>query len=179
MPEKEKPVDKKDESQEQEEGQQPAKKGIPKIFIFIGGGVVLLLIIVFVVVKMVLAPAAKEEAAEEAAAAVEVEAEPEYTKELFSFEQAIIVNIAETNGQRYLKANIQLELDKPETAEELDARKPQVLDLVISIMSAKTLEEVSNVVGRNRLKREIVDRINAELVTGKVINIYFTEFVIQ
>lgn len=179
MAEKEKVAEKKEETQEQEEGQPPAKKGIPKIFIFIGGGVVLLLIIVFVAVKMFIAPAAKEKAATEEAAAVETEVEPEYVKELYSFEQAIIVNIAETNGQRYLKVNIQLELDKPETAEELEARKPQVLDLIISIMSAKTLDEVSNVVGRNRLKREIVDRINAELVTGKVVNIYFTEFVIQ
>ena len=98
---------------------------------------------------------------------------------LFSFDQATIVNLAETGGQRYLKVNMQLQMNGEELREELTARTPQIMDMVISILSSKTIDEVTSAVGRNRLKREIIDKINAELVTGKIVNVFFTEFVIQ
>ena len=93
--------------------------------------------------------------------------------------EPIIVNLAGTKGQRNLKVSIKFEVTDDDVVEELTARKPLILDLLISILSSKTIDDVSNTVGRNRLRREIIDKSNAELVAGKVINVYFTEFVIQ
>lgn len=99
--------------------------------------------------------------------------------ELFSFERAVIVNLAETNAERYLKVDVVLELDSPKLVKEVESRLPQIQDLLISITSTKTLEDVSTTSGRNMLRQEIVDKINSLLATGQISNVYFTEFVVQ
>lgn len=99
--------------------------------------------------------------------------------ELFSFERAVIVNLAETNAERYLKVDVVLELDSAKLVKEVESRLPQIQDLLISITSTKTLEDVSTTSGRNMLRQEIVDKINSLLATGQVTNVYFTEFVVQ
>ena len=99
--------------------------------------------------------------------------------ELYAFERAIIVNLAETNAERYLKLEIVLELDAGRTRKEVDARLPQVQDMLIGVTSTKTLEDVSTTSGRNMLRQEMVDKINSLLTTGRILNIYFTEFVVQ
>lgn len=150
------------------------KKPFPKLIIFLGVGMVVIGIVALLVVRFAFAPATDEGQGK----TTEAE-EKAFYGYLFSFDEAIIVNLAETNGQRYLKVNLQLEMSAEALREELTARRAQLLDLVISILSSKTIDEVSSTIGRNRLKREIIDKLNAEIVTGKIVNIYFTEFVIQ
>ena len=101
------------------------------------------------------------------------------TELLYDFEKPIIVNLAESNAERYLKVDIVLELDAEKTKEELQARLPQVQDLLITIAATKTMDDVSTVSGRNMLRQEMVDKINAVLTEGQVKSVYFTEFVIQ
>lgn len=168
MPEKEKP--------DTEAAEPEKKKGGMKLIIFIGGGMVVLAIVAFVAVRFFFAPAAKVDTE---AATEEATEKKSFAGHLFFFEQAIVVNLAETNGQRYLKVSLQLEMSDPKLQEELTVRTPQLLDLIISILSSKTIEDISSTIGRNRLKRELVDKVNAEIVSGRIINIYFTEFVIQ
>ena len=97
----------------------------------------------------------------------------------FSFEKPLVVNLAETNGERYLKVDLVLQMSAPELSEELLAKKAQVLDLLITVLSRKNLEAVATPVGKNMLKEEIMEKINAQLETGSISNIYFTEFVVQ
>jgi len=92
---------------------------------------------------------------------------------------ALIVNLAESRGTRYLKVKISLEMSKPSLEEELNERSPQISDLLIDVLSTKTITDVSNREGRIRLKREALEKINDLLVTGKVVNVYFVDFVIQ
>ena len=54
-----------------------------------------------------------------------------------------------------------------------------VRDIIVSTLSSKTYEEVSTQKGKNRLKDEIVDRLNEVLADGHIKNIYFTDFVVQ
>ncbi len=159
---------------EEERTEQAPKKGFPKLIIFLVIGMLIVGLAAWLVVKFVFAPAKTDKPAEQA-----TEETQAFYGHLFSFEEAIIVNLAETNGQRYLKVNLQLEMSDGKLEEELTARRAQLMDLIIAILSSKTIDEVSATIGRNRLKREMIDKLNAELVTGKIINIYFTEFVIQ
>lgn len=99
--------------------------------------------------------------------------------ELYSFERAVIVNLAETNAERYLKVDIVLELDSPKLTKEIESRLPQIQDLLINVTSTKTLEDVSTTSGRNMLRQEMIDKINSLLSTGQITNVYFTEFVVQ
>jgi len=167
-----------DNAREGEDQVAEEKKGMsPLILIIIGLiGLVIAGTVAFIIVHKVLTATPKEEVAEEETAEVGKEV---YFGKLFSFEDPIIVNLAGTKGQRYLKVSIKFEVTDDAVVEELGTRKPMILDLLISILSSKNIEDVSNTVGRNRLRREIIDKSNAEIISGKVINVYFTEFVIQ
>lgn len=90
-----------------------------------------------------------------------------------------IVNLADTQGQRYLKAVIQLETESPAVDHEINAKIPQIRDEVLMILSNKTYDDVASVAGKRMLKREITQAINKYLVEGRVLNVYFTEFVVQ
>ena len=90
-----------------------------------------------------------------------------------------IVNLVSTNANRYLKCKIDLELDSPELQQEVDKKLPAIRDLIIRILSSKTVEEIQTAKGKEKLKEEIKRKINQMLGTGEIRNVYFTEFVIQ
>lgn len=90
-----------------------------------------------------------------------------------------IVNLLSENGSRFLKAKIDLEQSNEELAAELDKKKALLRDIIIRTLSSKTYEEVSTAKGKDRLKDEIVNRLNEVLSDGYIKNIYFTDFVVQ
>lgn len=167
-----------EEEKTAEEGAKKKKGGKLKLIII----VVVALIILggggFLAYKLFLAPkdgaAGAEAAKKEAVAAPSNEVGTLYPLETF------IVNMADNDGSRYLKVTIQLELDNTEKLkEELDKRVPQLRDAILTILSAKTYEEVSSAQGKLILKQEILRRLNSLLPFGQITNVYFTEFVSQ
>ena len=90
-----------------------------------------------------------------------------------------IVNLLSQGGARFLKTKMDLELSGPELTAELDKKKPLIRDIIIRTLSSKTFQEVSTSRGKEKLKDELVDKINAVLADGNVKNIFFTEFVVQ
>lgn len=132
----------------------------------------------FLAYKLFLAPKGEGEHGAEAAKK-EVTAPANEVGMLYPLE-TFIVNMADNDGSRYLKVTIQLELDKTEKLkEELDKRVPQLRDAILTILSAKTYEEISSAQGKLILKQEILRRLNSLLPFGAITNIYFTEFVSQ
>ena len=90
-----------------------------------------------------------------------------------------VVNLVSANANRYLKCKIDLELDSPELQQEIDKKLPAIRDLIIQILSSKSVEEIQTAKGKQKLKEEIKRKINEILTTGEIRNVYFTEFVIQ
>ncbi len=90
-----------------------------------------------------------------------------------------IVNLLSEGGTKFLKTKMDIELSSPELTAELDKKKPLIRDIVIRTLSSKTFQEVSTNRGKEKLKDELVDKINAVLADGHVKNIFFTEFVVQ
>jgi len=93
--------------------------------------------------------------------------------------ETFIVNLAEGKGRRYLKVKMQLELSSEKVEQEADKRLPQFRDSLLVLLSSKTFQQVSSVEGKNKLRDEIVTRLNGFLTAGKVKEVYFTEFVVQ
>jgi len=89
------------------------------------------------------------------------------------------VNLLSESGRRYLKCEINLEMGGEELSPELEEKKPIFRDIIIRILSSKSLEEISTVKGKEKLKDQIVNELNLRLKDGKVKNIYFTDFVVQ
>jgi len=93
--------------------------------------------------------------------------------------ETFVVNLNDPGGKRYLKTNIELEYTSETVGEELEHRLPQLRDLILLQLSSKGLDDIQSVDGKIALRRELIQRINQALTSGKIRNLYFTEFVIQ
>jgi len=89
------------------------------------------------------------------------------------------VNLMSESGHRYLVVKMNLEESHEGLTEELDQKLPLVRDIVISVLSSKTVDEISTSKGKEKLKQEILNQLNKYLESGEVRYIYFTEFMIQ
>jgi len=93
--------------------------------------------------------------------------------------EPFIVNLIDNGGERYLKTAIQLEVSQQDTVAELEQLKPKLRDSILDLLSAKSYNDLMDMGGKQRLRDEIVLRLNSFLTTGKVDRVYFTELVVQ
>ena len=90
-----------------------------------------------------------------------------------------MVNLSDVENPRYLKVIMQLELGSEELKPELEKNMPQVRDEIIMLLSSKSFDDLSTSPGKRSLKRSIIECVNRHLTTGRVSNVYFSDFVIQ
>jgi flagellar FliL protein len=90
-----------------------------------------------------------------------------------------VVNLRDEGQSRYLKTSFELELDKQETAAELEEKKKAVRDTVLRYLSNLTVTDTLGEEAKDRITAGILGRLEKTLGTGKVKHLYFTEFVIQ
>lgn len=175
-----------------EETVKEEKKGNKSLLLIVIIAIVVLLIIVGAILFVLLGsePAAEEGAQNAAPAQQQMVAKAPQAQQgkrsvdylnmgpMYPLDQ-FIVNLLSENGSRFLKSKIDLEQSNEELAAELDKKKALLRDIIIRTLSSKTYEEVSTAKGKDRLKDEIVNRINEVLSDGYIKNIYFTDFVVQ
>lgn len=89
------------------------------------------------------------------------------------------LNLLSDSGSRYVKCTIELEQNSELLKPELDKKVPVIRDIIIRTLTAKTFEEVSTQKGIERLKDELVGKINEILTDGFIKNVYFTDFVVS
>lgn len=119
-----------------------------------------------------------------------------------------VVNLADPGGRRFLKATITIEVppldfffpvevveatatpaaegaaavEDPRTAEFttlIDKKMPIINDILNTLLTSKTFDQIYTVEGKEALREEIKKEINARLPELGVIAVYFTEFVVQ
>ncbi|PKN77106.1 MAG: flagellar basal body protein FliL [Deltaproteobacteria bacterium HGW-Deltaproteobacteria-10] len=93
--------------------------------------------------------------------------------------EPFVVNLIDNEGERYLKVVMQLEVSDAAGLDELNMLKPKIRDSILDLLSSKTFKEMIDPIGKQRLKEEIVLKTNGLLTKGKIIKVYFGEFVIQ
>lgn len=93
--------------------------------------------------------------------------------------EEFIVNIISGDAAHYVKASLTVELTNGEVQIEVEQRMPQMRDAILLLISNKTYEELQDLQGKRQLKAELTGKINSFLQTGKVVSIYFTNFVVQ
>ncbi|CRF41006.1 flagellar basal body-associated protein FliL [Helicobacter ailurogastricus] len=98
---------------------------------------------------------------------------------LYPLDSPFVVNLITQNGRRYLKTSITLELSDAKLLAEVKNKETAIKDTIIEILSSKSIEEISTLKGKNKLKEEIRSNINSFLIDGFVKNVFFTEFVVQ
>jgi len=90
-----------------------------------------------------------------------------------------IVNIISEEGTHYVKASLSLEMSNEAVVEEANKRMPQIRDAVLLLIGNKTFEELQDLEGKKQIKAEIKSKINSFLKTGRVKNVFLTDFVVQ
>jgi flagellar FliL protein len=90
------------------------------------------------------------------------------------------VNLAQGDGpRRFVRLNAVLKFSDTSKKDEVDARKPQIRDSIISILNSKRPKDLLKKEGKAYLKEEIKSSINSFLVDGEVIDIFYVGFQIN
>jgi flagellar FliL protein len=97
----------------------------------------------------------------------------------FNMDPFIVNLIDDGRGARYLKIEIQFELEAETVRPELEGRIAQIRDEVLLLLTSKRVTDVESPDGKRILRDEIFTRVNKVLVTGRIKRVYFTDFVIQ
>ena len=121
------------------------------------------------------APSATAEKTSRSAAEVAATGNKSVTK--FTIEE-VTVNIADTRGNRFVRAGVYFEAE-PAVLEELEANRARMVDTLGQVLSTKTLDELTSPNIRGNLRQELLGIINPTLQAGRVDNIYFTDLLVQ
>jgi len=90
-----------------------------------------------------------------------------------------LVNLADPGRPRFLKLVMQVELNTAEVQMELETLKPKVRDSLLTLLSSKSSADLVTIADKERLRNEILHRLNAFLSVGRVVEVYFMDFVVQ
>lgn len=90
----------------------------------------------------------------------------------------IVVNPAETAGRRYLAVTIGLQMKGEALEASVEKAGPLIRDALITLLSAKHLDELSRSSYRDTLRTEIKTAVNVHL-KNKVDNVIFSGYVLQ
>jgi flagellar FliL protein len=95
----------------------------------------------------------------------------------FTIEE-VTVNIADTRGNRFVRAGVYFEAAPP-VLEELEANRARMVDTLGQVLSTKTIDDLTSPNVRGNLREELLGIINPTLKEGRVDNIYFTDLLVQ
>ncbi|NOH01721.1 MAG: hypothetical protein HND47_07055 [Chloroflexi bacterium] len=107
-----------------------------------------------------------------------------------------IINLVDPTGRRYIRLTTVVEFapdneeyasmpEEEKTAyltefeDKLNSRLPIMDDIIITLLSTKTYEDLYTADGKERLRAEIMNALSSKLPDLHIISIYFTEFVVQ
>ncbi len=92
---------------------------------------------------------------------------------------ALVVNIAHRDSSRFLKMGITLEARDDRAAREIENRMPQLKDAALLLAGNKTFDDIRDLQGKMQLKADLLARFNELAGRDRVVDLYFTDFVVQ
>lgn len=91
----------------------------------------------------------------------------------------VVVNPAGTLGRRFLVVELGFETHNPDVIEEAEKKNIWIRDAIISLLSKKTSDDLLDIATREQIKGEVLERVNANLVSGQFEQLYFTKYIVQ
>lgn len=94
--------------------------------------------------------------------------------------KALMSNLqdTQTNAGRIIRVTVQLEVTDKKLPETMKEKNIVIADIIDSVLRSKTAEELLKPEGKEKVRKEIKDRLN-EIFENKVYNVNFGEFIIQ
>ena len=200
------PEEEAEQEGESTDGDAPKKKGPNKIVLLIAG--VLVLVVLGAVGYLVFAPSSQASTDENGDDAVATEngesgeetdsdsssrrssrssrsrgsdENVESTDIFLSDFPASVVNLgpSEKFDYVYLKYGFNLELGDMKVRAEIGRKMPKLIAVVDTAMGGHSWDKIGNARGRESLAKDIVEVLNAQLETGKIVACHFITFVAQ
>lgn len=91
----------------------------------------------------------------------------------------IVANLNSGRRTAFIKLKAKFELSKPEDAAPLQAAMPRIIDLFQSYLREMRPEELRGTAGTYRLREELIARSNIAAHPARVLNVLFTELLVQ
>lgn len=98
---------------------------------------------------------------------------------LVDLDDIIVTLASQSRRTRYLRININLEVRDKHTAEAVKARIPELRDTAIMTLSEKSVEDLTKPGGKINLRAEVFKRLEESITDGRLMNVYFSDLVIQ
>jgi len=96
--------------------------------------------------------------------------------------EPFLVNLADKEASRYVKTSIRLLVANKESAETITKGEtliPRLRDTILTLLSTKTAEEMTSNEGKEKLKKQIIEKVNEYLPKEGAEEVFFTDFVVQ
>ena len=77
---------------------------------------------------------------------------------------------------KFVRVNISLEVPNDDLEQEVNAKIPEIRNVIIDLFNSKRASDLATADGRDYLKEEIKNALNSFLVHGKIRGVYFTNF---
>jgi flagellar FliL protein len=90
-----------------------------------------------------------------------------------------VVNLNETGTSRYLKVSIQLELSEHEAEKQIEKSKQVIRDDMLSYLSGLRLKDTLGAQAKDKIRTDLLAKIEDVIGTHKVRRMFFQEFVVQ
>ncbi|HLN63154.1 MAG TPA: flagellar basal body-associated FliL family protein [Symbiobacteriaceae bacterium] len=103
----------------------------------------------------------------------------EITKENTLALKPFTTNLGDQGRNSYINVTFELVLTDDKAKEKVDPQVPAIRDAVVGILHSKKSMEVTGAEGANKLKAEVMDRVN-EVIGGKLVQqVLITDIVVQ
>ena len=107
--------------------------------------------------------------------------EPEEPPGIVAFDP-FIVNLADGGGSRFLRLTLKLVVPGEETAKELeedDVTRSRVRSAMLELLTQQTAESLVTPEGKAELKTQIAEQASHAMHDTEVLDVLFSEFVVQ
>lgn len=95
----------------------------------------------------------------------------------YTIDGDLITNLKDDN--RYIKINVEFEINDKKVEEELKEKNAVIRNAIIAILRNQTSNQVAGSEGQDKIRQLILSKVNAILQRGKVVNVYFDNFIVQ
>jgi flagellar protein FliL len=93
-----------------------------------------------------------------------------------------LTNIGDAGGKRHARLQVKLGVAPAERAAELSGdalATARLRDTILTLLTAKTFEDLTSAEGKERFRQEIVERASPLAAPGKVTEALFSDLVVQ
>jgi flagellar FliL protein len=96
--------------------------------------------------------------------------------------EPFLVNLADKDVSRYLRATIRVVVANKETAEKITSGEvlvSKIRDAILNILCTKISADIVTSEGKEKLKKEILQKLNSFIPEEPAQDVFFTDFVVQ